>query len=128
MYKISMANLRAIRNASVKAFPREICGLIAYDNSDAIGNLIFLDNESKGNSYFEVNPEELYSILIKNYKQIYFFHSHPYGPAVPSNADREGYYPYLYPHLIYSVSFEQFVMYEVDGKSWSETSFEIFRK
>lgn len=88
------------------AYPREACGLLVGRGS--ADRFIPMTNISVSAQEYEMNPAE----LIRELRQlretgeslIAIFHSHPHGPAEPSQTDiRRAYYPEA-AHLIVSLA------------------------
>jgi [CysO sulfur-carrier protein]-S-L-cysteine hydrolase len=93
---------------SKAAYPREACGLIAgFRKSGAGDRLIRMKNVAQSESEFEMDPAELISTLrdLRNSGEelTAIYHSHPHGPAEPSQMDIErAYYPEA-AHVIVSL-------------------------
>ena len=87
-------------------YPNEACGLLAGRN--AAERFIPMTNISASAQEYEIDPAELIQALRhlrdSGESLIAIFHSHPHGPAEPSNTDiRRAYYPEA-AHLIVSLA------------------------
>jgi proteasome lid subunit RPN8/RPN11 len=97
-----------IRHAK-SAYPREACGLIAGMRPSLIGvRLVPMTNIAQSAVEFEMDPAELIRTLRDlrgaGEELAAIYHSHPHGPARPSNMDvQRAYYPEA-AHLIVSLA------------------------
>ncbi len=94
-----------IQHAKEK-YPNEACGLLV--GRRGAERFIRVKNISAEPSRYEMDPSELIATLRSlresGERLIAIFHSHPHGPAAPSNTDVEqAYYPEA-AHLIVSLA------------------------
>ena len=91
------------------AYPQEGCGLIAGVRPSLIGvRLIPMTNIAQSAVEFEMDPAELIRTLRDlrgaGEELVAIYHSHPHGPARPSNMDvQQAHYPEA-AHLIVSLA------------------------
>ena len=91
-----------------ECFPKEGCGLLAGSNQ-SVQRFIAMDNVSPTpETAYDMDPARLISVLrdLRNSgaELVAIYHSHPRGPARPSNSDIErAYYPEA-AHLIVSLA------------------------
>jgi proteasome lid subunit RPN8/RPN11 len=103
--------IRKIRSHAIKEVPKEACGILAGIKND--GYRIFeafscRNVDSKPNSAYTIEPEELLRVLskievLKGIELIGFYHSHPFTSPFPSETDRERAMWDGFIYLIYSL-------------------------
>ena len=73
-------------------FPNEACGLLAADQAGDIRMCYSLTNADASSTSYTIDPIEHFRAMQhaarNGWELIAAFHSHPHGPAVPSETDR----------------------------------------
>jgi proteasome lid subunit RPN8/RPN11 len=104
--------------------PEEACGLVAGLNNQA-ESVLPVANQEHSPVKFRMEPSELLNAL-KNIDQaglelLAIYHSHPLGPAIPSQTDlREAYYP----GVIYLIWSRQDGRWQMNGYTIGEDGFD----
>tara|TARA_B100001123_G_C15153127_1_gene964308 strand:+ start:134 stop:571 length:438 start_codon:yes stop_codon:yes gene_type:complete len=107
--QISLHVINNIKQASIKSYPGESCGLL-FGNSKLVMESVVSPNLSDKLNRFEIDPSlRLKSEREMRKRKIYLvghFHSHPNGLPVPSSIDKKNIYE---PKLIwFIISVNQF--------------------
>jgi proteasome lid subunit RPN8/RPN11 len=108
---IKKSDVNRIIDHCTAGLPDEACGILAgKDNS--VEKIYCMTNAKPGPAYYEMDAEEQFRVM-KNIREsgsamVGMFHSHPSGPAYPSNVDVEkAYWPGSqlpnYPDAVYII-------------------------
>ncbi len=78
--------------------PEEACGLLGGEAEGRVRALYRVENIRHSAVEYEMNPEEqiraMMEVEARGWELLGIFHSHPNGPAIPSETDvRRAYYP-----------------------------------
>ncbi len=98
--------------------PEEACGLLA-GTGETVRAIFPVTNQAHSPSYFEMDPKErlkVFNLLEGSHLELLgIYHSHPAGPAYPSETDIRS---FSYPGVAYIIWFWM-------GETWSVQGFAI---
>lgn len=95
-FELHAAAEKALREHARLAWPQEACGLLAA-GTDGVQRYLPMANTASAQSRYEIDPMEFArrerELREAGLRVCGFFHSHPHGPARPSEADAAAAWP-----------------------------------
>lgn len=135
--QIAHAHWREIIDHLRSVFPQEGCGLLA-GSAGRSRAVLPVPNQLRSPDQFYMEPEKLLLALEaidqKGWELMAIFHSHTYGPGIPSQQDIEGYFYPQTPALIcYPLQFNKpdqgwgCRAYEIQNAAFNEIEMRILK-